>query len=311
MEEESASGVDVSVLTALGPAELRTVLPGFLASFVADPERAARNRARVVELVAAWSDDACRGVLDALASLGVEHRVYPADPTCRALSRDWTRDVVLDPLLEGAGHLAAAVARGPTLVVCNHLSYIDTTATDAILAWHGHADLADRLVAAAGPKVYQDLFRRLAAACLNTLPVPQSTSLSHTAKLGYKELARKAHESLDSTRAALEQGHVLLLYPEGSRTRSGHLGPFLKGTHRYLSCLDDLTVVPMAIAGTHEVMPIGDPKLHPAPVALRIGAPLAVGADGSARELLEQAHAAVAALLPPDLRPPAGAPATA
>jgi 1-acyl-sn-glycerol-3-phosphate acyltransferase len=310
VEEEAASGVDVSVLADLGPSELRTVLPGFLASFVADPARAASNRARMAELVAGWSDEACRSVLSSLSRVGREHRVYDANPTCRDLSRQWSRDAVLEPVLEGVEHLRAAAARGPTIVVCNHLSYIDTTATDAVLAWHGHADLADRLVAAAGPKVYADLFRLIAASCLNTLPVPQSTSLSHTAKLGARELARKAHESLESTREALERGYVLLLYPEGSRSRSGRLGPFLKGTRRYLTCIEGAAVVPMAISGTDRLMPVGEPKLHPGPVAVRIAPALSAGPDGSARDLLEAAHAAVAALLPEALRPPPDAPAT-
>lgn len=311
MEEESASGVDVSVLAALGPTELRAVLPGFLSSFVVDPERAASNRARMAAMVAGWSDEACEAVLATLRSIGREHRVYPANPSCRVLSREWSRDVILDPVLQGVEHLAHAIERGPTIVVCNHLSYIDATATDAILAWHGHARLADRVVAAAGPKVYADLFRLVAAACLNTLPVPQSTSLGHTAKLGVRELARKAHESLESTHAALEKGHVLLLYPEGSRTRTGRLGPFLKATYRYLSCVDGISVVPMSIVGTSALMPVSDPKLHPGPVEVRFGPALVNGEDGTARELLEAAHASVASLLPERLRPPADAPPTA
>jgi 1-acyl-sn-glycerol-3-phosphate acyltransferase len=198
------------------------------------------------------------------------------------------------------------------VLLCNHLSYFDTSATDAILAWAGHEDLADKLVAAAGPKVYQHLFRLLAAACLNTLPVPQSTSLAHTEKLPPRELARKAIESVESAKDLVERGYLLLMYPEGSRSRTGQLGPFLRGVQRYLSCTHPLSVVPTAIVGTEAVMPVSDPRLHPGPVALRFAEPIATeeGAAG-ARDTLARAHRAVQRLLPPHLRPLAIAAETA
>jgi 1-acyl-sn-glycerol-3-phosphate acyltransferase len=305
-------GIDRASIAGLAPEALRALLPAYLAQFVADPDAAARNRERVGAEIAAWSDQTCRDVVARISTLGDDHQPYPAVPACRALSRVWTRDVVLDPSLDGVDHLRAAVERGPTLLVCNHLSYFDTTATDAILAWAGHADLADRLVAAAGPKVYQHLFRLLAATCLNTLPVPQSTSLAHTEKLSQRELARRAIESVEAAKLLLEGGDLLLLYPEGSRSRTGQLGPFLRGVQRYVGCTHPLSVVPVAIVGTEQVMPVADPRLHPGPVSLRFAEPIATepGANG-AREALAHAHRAVQRLLPLHLRPLAIAAETA
>jgi 1-acyl-sn-glycerol-3-phosphate acyltransferase len=311
LEEESTSPVDRGLLVQLGPADLRRVLPPYLAGFVADGQASARNLARVARLVEAWSDDACGTILSELREVGSEHRLYPANCYGRVLSRAWTQDIVLDPTLEGIEHLRGALAQGPTLLLCNHLSYFDTSATDAVLAWTGHADLADRLVAVAGPKVYQDLFRLLAASCLNTLPVPQSTTLSHTEKLPPRELARRATASLDAAAAALTSGYVPLLYPEGSRSRTGHMGSFLRGTYRYLSCVEDLRVVPTAISGTERVMRVGHPKLTPGPVSLTFGAPLHVGPDGPPRDVLALAHERVASLLPDHLKPLPGTPAAA
>ncbi len=303
IDPESAPPLDRTVLTSLGPDDLRAVIPRFLAGFVGDPDVAERNRARIAALVGGWSDATCRDVVALLGSIGEEHRVYPAHPACRALSRAWSSDVVTAPILTGIEHLLATRERGPVLLLGNHVSYFDTSATDAILAWAGHEEIADRLVTAAGPKVYQELFRLVAAACLNTLPVPQSTSFSHTEKLTPRELARRALESVGAARAALEDGAILLVYPEGSRSRTGQLGSFLKGVHRWLDCVDGIRVVPIAIAGTQDVRPVGQDHLFPRQVALRFGAPLEVGRDGDPREILARAHAAIASLLPPHMQP--------
>lgn len=310
VDAESRSGLDPSFLASLGPEELRLLLPGFLAGFV-QGDAAQRCRARTTELVRSWPDDTCRSLVTHLGRIGSEHHLYEAHPACRALSREWTHDVILTATVSGAEHLAAAAAAGPTLIACNHTSYLDTNATDTALVRNGFEAQADRIVALAGPKVYADLFRRVAAGCLNTLPVPQSTQFGHTEKLSPRELARKAHESLESAGALAREGWILLLYPEGSRTRTGRLGSFLRGTHRYLGCVEGLRVVPMAISGSGEIMPVSDPLLHPGTVHVACAPSLQVGVDGTTREVLERAHAAVEALLPESARPAPGTPRTA
>ena len=220
----------------------------------------------------------------------------------------WCRDVVDAPELHGVEHLAAAVAAGPTVVLGNHLSYFDTSATDAILTWAGHADLADRLVVMAGPKVYTDTFRRVAVLGLHTLPVPQSTSLAHTEKIPVRELARQAKASLDAAAGATAQGQVLFFYPEGSRTRTGRMNSFLRGVHRYLAVGGDrpTLVVPCAITGTHRIMGLDTTKLRPGKVTVTFGPPVAVCPETPPKVALAEAFHGVAALLPEDLRPESG-----
>lgn len=300
--------MELSALEQLEPDTLRSILPGWLSAFVDEPDRAERNRGNVTQLVASWSDETCHSIVAHLTEIGARHEVYPAHPDCRRLTRIWCEDVVLQPTIEGIGHLREAMEAGPTMVLGNHLSYFDANATDSALAQAGHAILADRLVAAAGPKVYEDLFRLVAAACIHTLPVPQSTTLGHTAKLSPRELARKALESVNAARQATLEGYVPLVYPEGSRTRSGRLGPFLRGIHRWLAGIEGLQVVPLALSGTDRIMPIGATRLQPGAITLRFAPPLAVGPDGSSREILQRSHEAIRDLLPEHLRPPAGEP---
>jgi len=293
----------IAAVQQLGPKGLTSVLPAFLAEYITEPEARASNLARVTELVSGWPDDIAAEVLERLVALRAGDGVLQAHPACRELARVWTRDVVLTPEVAGVEHLRAAVDAGPTVVLGNHLSYFDTSATDAALAWAGHADLADRLVAAAGPKVYQDTFRRIAAVCLNTLPVPQSTTLAHTEKIDMRELARQARASLHGARDAAAEGLVMLLYPEGSRTRTGRQGSFLRGVHRYLGVGEGVRVVPCAVDGTQHIMPLDSRHLTPGPFRVAFGPALQVGVDGTTREVLAGAFHGVAALLPPGLQP--------
>jgi 1-acyl-sn-glycerol-3-phosphate acyltransferase len=238
--------------------------------------------------------------------IGSEAELYTADPTARRIGRGWASNLLLNVQVDGVEALADAAARGPTTLLCNHLSYIDTTAKDALIAWSGHEELANRLAAVAGPKVYADLFRRVAAAGLNTIPAPQSTTLAGTARLTPRDLARQALQSMRVAQDAMQAGKVVILYAEGSRSRTGRLRPFLKAVHRYLD-LPGLRVVPAAITGTEAVFPVDATRLIPARVQLRLGK--AIGVEGmDPRRVLEVAHEAVAALLPEAYRPEADAP---
>ena len=297
--------MDLSALAHMDPATLRLVLPGYLSSHLTDPERAKTNRERCTALIASWNDEQCQSVIDALAGGGEGYRVFDANPNCRQLSREWSHDAILDPKTSGLEYLRTAANAGPTVVFCNHFSYYDATATDALVAWGGAPDLADRLMFAAGPKVYTHLFRRVAAACLNTVKVPQSTKLAHTSRLTVRELALQARSSLDATKKALvDDGLILVLYPEGTRTRDGRMQPFLKGVRRYLTLAEPMYVVPAAITGTDNLMSVtDDEKIAPSAVGLTFLPPLVVGPDGSAKEVLVATRNAIAEVLPPEHQP--------
>jgi len=281
------------------------MLPGFLASFFVDPEVAERNRERIDALVSGWNDETSASVLATLDAIGKDHTVYLANPHCRPLSRAWSLDAIVETSVYGVHHLADAAKDGPVVILCNHLSYYDATATDALLAWEGHEDLANRLLFAAGPKVYQHMFRKVAAACLNTVRVPQSQRLAHTDRLSARDMARHAISSMRATRRRMKQDRlILLLYPEGSRTRDGRLQPFLRGVHRYLGLVDHISVVPTTVLGTDHLMSVeDDERIVPSRVTLSFLEPIGVDMAGSAPEVLEGARARIAASLPEDHKP--------
>jgi 1-acyl-sn-glycerol-3-phosphate acyltransferase len=295
--------LDIDTLSLLTPNDLRTKLPEFLASFIGCASAKKSNHRRLTDLMSSLEDHQFKDFLHSLEIVGRTEQLYPADPTCRAVSRTWAHDIVSDFSVQHIHHLETARLKGPTIVLCNHLAYLDSTVTDAVLTWSGHEDLANQLVYLAGPKVYSHLFRRIGAAALGTILVPQSTSIAHTADLSPRELAKKAIASLGAAKASLQDQQVIWIYPEGSRNRTGHMGSFLRGVRRYLGVAGAAQVVPAAISGTEKIMPVTESLLDVAPVSFTFGAPFPVEKGGEL-EGLEQAYYRISELLEGDQRPP-------
>ena len=291
--------VSLANLGTVEPEELRALLTHFLSHHVADMEDGTGSKAR--DLIQSWDDTVLIDLRDKLSTLGDDIALYESHKGCRDVARAWGDHIVTSTSVEGADHLTAALNSGPTLLICNHLSYFDTTGTDLCLANAGMGEIADRIFALAGPKIYSDLFRRYAAACLNTLPVPQSASIGHAAGLSPRELAKLAIKSTKISADLTTQGHIPLLYAEGSRSRDGRLQPFLRGVRRYLD-VPGLHVVPMAILGSWDVMPVGSGTLRSAPVKLKFGPPIDIDKIGY-KAALDIVHAAVVKLLPAAHKP--------
>ncbi len=113
--------------------------------------------------------------------------------------------------------------RGPALLVSNHVSYIDGLLVGACV---------QRFVRFMVLKQIYDLpalnwfFRKIKA-----IPVDQ------THRRGMVEAIRAAH-------AELAAGHVVCIFPEGTITRTGNLGPFKRGLERIVDGLD-VPIIPV------------------------------------------------------------------
>lgn len=69
------------------------------------------------------------------------------------------------------------------------------------------------------------------------------------------------------TRAALDSGLSLVVFPEGGRTRDGHVGPFHDGAFR-MAIEFGYPIVPVSITGSFEFNRKGDWMLYPSTIVV-------------------------------------------
>ena len=186
-----------------------------------------------------------------------------------------------DLRVTGREHLPPA----PFVMVANHASHLDAltlaAALPPALARHAYS-------LAAGDTFFTSTHAAVFAAyAVNALPVWRR---------------RTSARDLDALRARLhEDGAMLILFPEGTRSRSGAMGPFRPGLGALVAGTD-VPVVPCFLAGAHAAWPPGRRLPRPGRLRLVIGAPVAFGTTAPDRagqhDVATACEAAVRALDP-------------
>lgn len=174
----------------------------------------------------------------------VQHRIS------RAWSRMLLRVSGVKVTVEGIEKLDP---KGSYVFVANHSSYMDTP---VVLA---HIPLQFRFFAKKG------LFH-----------IPFLGT--HLRRAGHLPVVRDdPRASLKSaTDAAIiirERGISMLLFPEGGRTRDGKLQDFKEGA-AFVAIKAGVPIVPVAMVGTREVLPMHSLQISPGKVTLKIGDPI-------------------------------------
>jgi 1-acyl-sn-glycerol-3-phosphate acyltransferase len=164
----------------------------------------------------------------------------------QAVSRVWTT-LCFDLKVYGQHHLPQT---GPALVLSNHQSLLDMIALavqlDRPMSYMARHDLFDHAGLAR-------LIRKLHA-----FPVRQET-----ADIGaIKEAVRR-----------LQEGHIVNIYPEGSRTLTGEIGPMEPGAALIVRRAK-VPVVPAVVWGAFEAWPRDRRIFRPHPIRVQFGPPM-------------------------------------
>jgi hypothetical protein len=303
-EHEKTMDISLELLAELSPEMARELIPQWLCGFVAvgDVGRAAMID-RVNHSLNQFSDEALLNALDELVHVGDHYQLYPANPVARAMSRSFMRSLTTKAQIDGIENLRSAMAQGPVLMFSNHLAYCDTQLKDVLLTDAGASDLANTILAVAGPKVYGTVFRRFASVALTTMKTAQSSSTAHNESgLSPREVATIAIETVHRAVGFMGEGRPVLIYAEGSRSRDGRLQPFLRAVRKYTK-VPGLRMVPVAISGSNRMMPINQPRMFPVPVTIQIGEPVDAAAAGGGVSAITEVWKRIGIMLPQENKP--------
>ena len=155
----------------------------------------------------------------------------------------------------------------PFILAANHSSHLDTVCLTAILPVAVRMNV---FPLAAGDTFFETPIRSaFAAAIVNALPLSR----------------RRCHrEEIENLRRRLHDDHCgYILFPEGTRTRTGQMGLFKDGVGMLVAGTP-VPVIPCRFAGTYEAMPVGRWIPRWRTVRLIVGEPLRFDAVPNDRE---------------------------
>jgi 1-acyl-sn-glycerol-3-phosphate acyltransferase len=110
--------------------------------------------------------------------------------------------------------------------------------------------------------------------------------------------ARGTLTSLGKGVRALNGGMPLFVFPEGGRTSDGELQPFMSGA-AYLAIRAQVPLVPIALSGVYDLLPMHTHAFYPGEVTLTAGEPIETKGMTARQvdELNQRLRAAIAELL--------------
>lgn len=162
--------------------------------------------------------------------------------------------------------LIMATIASPVKVI--GLDRIDTTKTHVYAANHGSA-LDIPVLYANLPFQFRIVFKK------ELLAYPMVGWYLKSSKQVCIDQQNPTH-SLNDIRSAvksLKAGMPLVIFPEGGRTPDGELKPFLPGAF-FLALKAQVDIVPIALVGTFETLPMNTYHIKSRPLEMRVGEPI-------------------------------------
>lgn len=107
---------------------------------------------------------------------------------------------------------------------------------------------------------------------------------------------RSAYEVVDEIVDGLKAGDSVLIFPEGTRTQTGELGRFKRGS--LLAALKSgAPIVPVAISGSYNILPRHGWLINLCPVKFTVGAPIEIKTEADYENKVEAVRQAIADML--------------
>lgn len=217
------------------------------------------------------------------AAFGVRKGIMAYGKWAMRVSRSWLRLEIETSGLEG-------LDRGrPSVFMANHLSFMDGPLLFMLLPGRTRVILKK--------SVFRLPVVGSAMHYVGFIPVDRKHASG-----GKRSIAR-------AVRAMRKKGHSFLIFPEGTRSRSGKIQEFRRGGF-FLALQSGAPIVPITIDGTYELMPKGQWYVRPGKirVAFHASIPTAGLTAGDIPALSDRVKAAIVSGL---AAPPPGASAAA
>ena len=155
--------------------------------------------------------------------------------------------------------------KGPAIIAANHNSHLDTLVLLSLFPLRRVHHV--RPAAAADYFMRNKLISWVSSRCIGIVPVPRGAK-------------GKSGDPLAGCSEALEQGKILLIFPEGTRGEPETFQTLRTGTARLAERFPAAPVVPVYMQGLGKAMPKGTFVLLPIFVDIYVGQPIRWTGDG-------------------------------
>lgn len=206
------------------------------------------------------------------------HPLTQYTSTSHRIARLIIRKLVARPVIASVvsatveGRESVAGLEGAFIVVGNHSSHLDAPMMFTLLPRDITGSLA---TGAAADYFYRRRFvSKLAALFFNTYPIERKGKVKKSSGRGLTSQDGPSRAA-GMTGRLLKADIPILIFPEGTRSRDGRMGEFKAGAAA-LSQKLGVPIVPVALIGGHDAMPVGAfwPRPGRPRVKLVIGTPM-------------------------------------
>lgn len=203
----------------------------------------------------------------------------PVNPIAKKVVEGLTNVFVSHLYLHGRANIAEIrllQADGkPMIIIGNHLSNVDAAIIDQAFRRNGCDDIADACVYLKGKKLIDEPVPRFLTKMLPCIVVWPPTMEANTPD-EQKERSTMNFRAMKSSKEALKQGKNIVIFPEGTRSRSQQLGKAEPQISGYFSLVPDEFIVPLGIIATEKILPVGGKIPRRGEVHIVVGRPLSM-----------------------------------